>query len=174
MRSRWLAFIAVILALGVAACSGPQVKEFGREDAQQITKFVGSFTAVYNSHDAAKMLDFYAGAAVLMPPNASTVRGPESIQGYYQNRFVTDGATDLIIEPKDISGQGPLAYMIGTFSLKLKHPDGTEGRDRGKILFILRSLAKNWRIEYSMWSSDLPPVVPPASEPAEAAAKPKK
>jgi ketosteroid isomerase-like protein len=171
MRSRSLAFMAVVLALGVASCSAPQVKEFGREDADQIRKFVQDFCVAYNAKDAAKMMTFYSGAAILMPPNASTVRGQESIQGYYLNRFNVDGATDLAIEPRDISGQGPLAYMSGAFSLKLRPEGKPEGHDRGKILFILRNLAKTWKIEISMWSSDLPPAVPAPAKPAEAPAK---
>jgi ketosteroid isomerase-like protein len=142
---------------------------FGLEDRQQITKFVQDFAAAYNTKDAAKMLTFYSGSALLMPPNASTVRGQESIQGYYHNRFNVDGATDLALEAKEISGEGPLAYVSGTFSLRLQPPDGTERRDRGKLLFILRNLAKSWRIEVSMWSSDLPPAVP--EKPAETTAK---
>jgi len=169
MRSRSLAFMTLVLAIGVASCSAPQVKEFGREDHAQIRQFVQDFVAAYNAKDAAKVAALYSGAAVLMPPNASTVRGQELIQGYYQNRFNVDGATDLVIEPKEISGQGPLAYMSGNVSLKLKPEGKPEGHDRGKILFILRNLAKSWRIEISMWSSDLPPVVPeaPAATPAK-------
>jgi ketosteroid isomerase-like protein len=161
--------MAIVLALGVASCSGPQVKEFGREDADQIRKFVQEFAATYNAKDAAKMTTLYSGSAILMPPNASTVRGPESIQGYYQNRFGVDGATDIVLEPKEISGQGPLAYMSGTFSLNLKPEGKPQGHDRGKVLFILRNLAKTWRIEISMWSSDLPPAVPetPTETPAK-------
>jgi len=162
--------MALVLALGVASCSGPQVKEFGREDQQQITKFVQDFAAAYNTKDPAKMLTFFSGSAILMPPNASTIRGQELIQGYYQNRFTADAATDLALETKDVSGQGPLAYMGGTYSLRFKQPDGTEQRDRGKVLFILRNLAKIWRIEVSMWSSDLPPLLPP-EKPAEKPAK---
>jgi ketosteroid isomerase-like protein len=169
MRSRTLAFMALVAAVCVASCSGPQVKEFGREDAAQIRQFVQEFATAYNAKDAAKMGTLYSGSAILSPPNASTVRGAELIQGYYQNRFNVDGATDLVIEPRDISGQGPLAYMNGTFSVKLKPEGKPEGHDRGKILFILRNLAKSWRIELSMWSSDLPPAVPepPAETPAK-------
>ena len=169
MRSRCLTFIAVVAVLGVASCSGPQVKEFGREDAVQIRQFVQEFVAAYNAKDSAKMASLYSGAAILMPPNASRVRGTEPIQGYYANRFTVDGATDLAIEPGEVSGQGPLAYVIGNVSVKLKPEGKPEGHDRGKILFILRNLAKTWKIEVSMWSSDLPPRVP--EPPAEAPAK---
>ena len=161
--------MALVAALAVASCSGPKVREFGREEAAQVRQFVQDFAAAYNSGDATKMQSLYSGAAILMPPNASTVRGSEPIQGYYQNRFAVDGATDLQIEVVEVSGQWPLAYVIGTVSVKLKPAGQPEGRDRGKILFILRNLANTWRIEASMWSSDLPPAVP--APPAETPAK---
>jgi ketosteroid isomerase-like protein len=173
MRSRAVAILACVLVLGVAACSGPTVKEFGRADAQDITKFVQDFMAAYNSKDAAKMVNFYSGAAVLMPPNASTLRGQETIQGWYGGRF-SEGATDLVIETNAISGVGTLAYVSGTYSLRVVAPDAPEHKDRGKVLWILRNLANRWRIEYSMWSSDLPPVVPQPEKPAEKPAAPAK
>jgi hypothetical protein len=33
-------------------------------------------------------------------------------------------------------------------------------RDRGKYLFIWRNLNGVWSIEYTIWSSDLPEMVP--------------
>jgi ketosteroid isomerase-like protein len=171
MRSLSLAIVTLAAALAVASCSGPQVREFGRQDAEQLRAFVQEFVTAYNAKDAAKVQSLYSGAAILMPPNASTVRGSEPIQGYYENRFKFDGATGLEIETGDISGQWPLAYVIGSVSVNLKPEGQPERRDRGKILFILRNLANTWRIEISMWSSDLEPVVP--APPAEAE-KPKK
>jgi ketosteroid isomerase-like protein len=169
MRSRSLVFSTLVAALAVASCSGPQVKEFGREDATQLRQFVQEFVTAYNAKDAAKVQSFYSGAAILMPPNASTVRGSEPIQGYYENRFAVDGATDLKIDIMEISGQGPLAYVIGNVSVSLRPEGKPQGHDRGKILFILRNLAKTWKIEASMWSSDLPPAEPalPTETPAK-------
>ncbi len=166
--------MVIVLALGVASCSGPQVKEFGREDVAQIRQVVQDFVAAYNAKDAAKVATFYSGSAVLEPANASTVRGTESIVGYYEKRFTIDGATDLMIEPRDVQGQATLAYMNGTFSVNLRPEGKPEGHDRGKIMFILRNLAKTWKIEISIWNSDLPPAVPaekPAETPAKAPAK---
>jgi len=174
MRSRWLPVLAVVMLVAAAACSAPQVKEFGVADQQQIRQVVQDFVAAYNAADAAKVRDLYSGAAVLMPPNAATVRGSEPIQGYYHTRFNTDGATDLQVEPREVSGAGALGYANCTFSVNLKPEGGTERHDRGKILFVLRKLANRWLIEMSMWSSDLPPVVPEEPVKDEAAAKTKK
>jgi hypothetical protein len=40
--------------------------------------------------------------------------------------------------------------------MDLKNAKGQPEHDRGKYLFILRSMGGNWRYEYSMWNSDLP------------------
>jgi len=66
---------------------------------------------------------------------------------------------------QSVQGHGPLAYFAGTFSLNLKPADGPERRDRGKVIWILRKLGTQWKFEYQMMSSDLPPVTPPAPEP---------
>ena len=102
-----------------------------------------------------------------MPANRSTLNGVEAIKGFYKERVGIEGATNLAIEMLSVQGHGPLAYFAGTFSLDLKPEGGPERHDRGKVIWILRKLGGNWRFEYQMMSSDLPPAVP--AEPAPAA-----
>jgi ketosteroid isomerase-like protein len=96
----------------------------------------------------------------MMPPNSSATHGPEGVKGYYDMRFL-QGATGLEIEITEISGQGTLAYVTGTYSVRNEPAGGPPTRDRGKLLWIARHLpGNNWRFEVQMWSSDLPPQVP--------------
>jgi uncharacterized protein (TIGR02246 family) len=164
MQSR-IKFVILLTGLITAACSGgAKSQEFGKADAEAIRTVIQDFVSAYNAKDSAKLISHFAGNAVLMPPNASTLRGPDSIKGYFEARFNVDGATDLTIDPKDVSGHGPLAYVSGDFSLTLKPASGPERHDRGKLLWILRNLSGRWLYEYSIWSSDLPPPAPaPAS-----------
>jgi len=62
------------------------------------------------------------------------------------------GSKDLKLTPADVAGHGPLAYESGSYSMM----NGTVP-DRGKYLFIFRNMNGNWKIEYTSWSSDLPP-----------------
>jgi ketosteroid isomerase-like protein len=101
-----------------------------------------------------------------MPANRSTLNGVEAIKGFYKERVTTEGATDLAIEMQSVQGHGPLAYFAGTFSLNLKPAGGAERHDRGKVIWILRKLGSQWKFEYQIMSSDLPPVVPAEAEPA--------
>jgi len=170
MRRRLALCIALVAALGIAACGGSAPsEEFGRADAEQISRMIQEFAAAYNAKDVEKVGTYFAGNASLMPANRSTLNGVEAIKGFYNERFNVDGATDLAIQMLSVNGHGPLAYFAGTFSLNLKPAGGPERRDRGKVIWILRKLGGQWRFEYQIMSSDLPPVVPvePAPEPAK-------
>ena len=165
---RILAFVfAFTAALGLMACGGSApTEEFGRADAEQISKMVKDFTAAYNAKDVDKIGAYFTGNASLMPANRSTLNGVEAIKGFYKERVTTEGATDLAIVMLSVQGHGPLAYFAGTFTLNLKPADGTERHDRGKVIWILRKLGGQWKFEYQIMSSDLPPVVPVEAAPA--------
>jgi uncharacterized protein (TIGR02246 family) len=157
--------LSVAAAVGLAACSSPPVETFGREAQEEIRSLVRDLTSAYNEKDAKKVIGLFSGAAVLMPPNAPTTRGLETIQGYFEGRFA-EGATDLQIEVRDVAGAGQLAYASGDFNLRIVPPaGGAERRDRGKFLWILRDHGEHWLLEYVIFSSDLPPVAPPPPTP---------
>src|SRR5690242_7076624 len=130
---RTLAFLSIVVAvLGLVACSQPK-REFGKADVDAINNQVQNLVAAYNAKDADKLSALFSGNAVLMPPNASTVRGTQAVRDYFSNRFA-QGATDLKVDAKDISGADPIAYVNGEYSLRLAPAAGPERRDRGKFL----------------------------------------
>jgi ketosteroid isomerase-like protein len=171
MHSRF-AMGAVVLAVvvGIAACSAPKPQEFGKPDIDAIRQGIQDFVAAFNAKDAAKASLHFSGNGILMPPNRSTLHGQEPIKGFYDGRFA-EGATGLEIDAKEVTGNGSLAYAHGSFSLTVKGADGSEQRDRGKILWILRNYAGKWLFEVQIWNSDLPPPVPPAPPSADEAKK---
>jgi len=166
----------VVLGLTLAGCSGggaapPQ--EFTKEDNNAVHQLVTDFLAAYNSKDPVKTAAFFAGAGVLMPPNSSTLRGNESIAGFYKERFA-EGATELTFDARDLNGIGTNAIMTGSFAVRVVPPDGKpETHDRGKSLWVAEKLGGKWLFQYQMWSSDLPltPCPTPAAEADKAAAK---
>jgi len=167
MRKSLAFLFALTAAVGLVACGGSApTEQFGRADAEQISKMVQEFTAAYNAKDVDKIGAYFTGNASLMPANRSTLNGVEAIKGFYKERVTTEGATDLAIVMLSVQGHGPLAYFAGTFTLNLKPADGTERHDRGKVIWILRKLGGQWKFEYQIMSSDLPPVVPAEAAPA--------
>ena len=76
-----------VLALGGGGCSQAGPPEFGKADVDNINKMLQEYAAAYNAKDALKVSQMFTGAAVVMPPNASTVRGQENVRDYYVKRF---------------------------------------------------------------------------------------
>jgi hypothetical protein len=56
------------------------------------------------------------------------------------------------MEAEEVQGHGPLAYVSGTYSISYEGG----ARDRGKYLRVLRLMNGTWRLEKTIWSSDLP------------------
>ena len=76
-----------VLALGGGGCSQAGPPEFGKADVDNINKMLQEYAAAYNAKDALKVSQMFTGAAVVMPPNSSTVRGQENVRDYYVKRF---------------------------------------------------------------------------------------
>ena len=166
MRARFLGVLTLAAAIGLSACSAtPAAKEFGKADQDAIKKLVQDFAAAYNAKDLEKVGSFFGGNAAIMPANRSTMRGVELVKTYYDERF-KNGATNLQIEPQDVSGHGSLGFFTGVFSFDMIPADGgVPSRDRGKVLWIVHNYSGQWKFDYQMMSSDLPPQVPaPAVE----------
>ncbi len=160
MRSRLIAAFLVAAVLGIGGCGGQAPsQEFGKQDVDQVKQMIQGFVAAYNAKDVEKIGTFFSANAALMPPNGSTLRGVDMVKGYYEGRVKDQGATDLQIEPLSIDGHGPIGFVAGTFSLNLKGADGSKNQhDRGKVLWIIHKYAGQWKFEWQIMSSDLPPV----------------
>ncbi len=154
---RTMILTAVAAAALAAACTQSAETEFGQQDATRIRQRTQEYGQAFNAKDMQKLLSFYSGETVFMPPNAPTLRGREALADFYKRMF-DEGAGDLVLDSKDVGGHGPLAYESGTFSLTRRPATGAETRDRGKYMFIWRfNRAQNvWLMDYTIWSSDLP------------------
>lgn len=143
--------LAVSVCISASACGGKQEAEFGIPDQQAIRAATTTLESAFNAKDVDKILTLYTENSVFMPPNKPLLRGRPSLKGFYDG-LMAAGSKDLKITPADVAGHGPLAYESGSYSMM----NGTVP-DRGKYLFIFRNLSGNWKIEYTSWSSDLPP-----------------
>ncbi len=143
--------VALSVGIGASACAGKTEPEFGMSDQQAIRGVTTTLESSFNAKDVDKILGLYVDNAVFMPPNRPLLRGREPLKGFYEGLF-NGGSKDLKITPGEISGHGPLAYASGSYSMM-----NGDVHDRGKFLFIFRNMSGNWKIEYTAWSSDLPP-----------------
>ena len=150
---------ALVLTVGVSACAtGAKEEGFTRADQDAIKQKTADLAAAFNAHEIDKVVQHYADNSIFMPPNVPLLRGQEPLRAFYAD-MIEKGAADLNLEPTEVSGHGPIAYEAGSYSVSYK--DG--GRDRGKYLLVFRNTAGTWRVEKTIWSSDLPPAAPQAN-----------
>jgi ketosteroid isomerase-like protein len=155
MRNSVRAVAAIVLAVA-AACASPKGEEFTTNDAATIRQRNQEFVGAFNAKDIPKVLDIYAENSVFMPPNMPIIRGKDALRNFYTD-LMNQGAGNLRLDVSDVAGHGPLAYQSGSYEIDYTPPKGTSRHDRGKYLFMLRNLGGTWRLQYTMWNSDLPP-----------------
>lgn len=152
---RLTAFVAVLALSGCSSTS--QVATFNKADVENIRKVIDELKAAFNAKDPDKAAALFAGDGVVMPPNASTMRGNAAVRQYYVTRFA-GGATDLDLNTQSVSGSGTIAYATGEYRLRIVPTDGKPERpDRGKFIWIFRNLGGRWLIGYVIFSSDFAP-----------------
>lgn len=145
------------LLLATAACSGANpADQFTQKDQAAIRERNEAFVKAFNAKDVTQILGIYAENSTFMPPNQPLIRGKDALKTFYDD-LLKSGATDLKLEVNEVSGHGPLAYQSGTYEMNVKPASGAASHDRGKYLFILRRMGDTWRLEYTVWNSDLPP-----------------
>jgi uncharacterized protein (TIGR02246 family) len=142
---------ALALTLTTGACAGAKTHEFTKNDAEAIRQANAELVTAVKAHDLEKVLALYAENSAFMPPNAPLLRGKEPLKAYYDGLF-TKGA-ELQMDVEEVAGSGPLGYEAGSYTVTYP-ADGS--RDRGKYLRLLRNVNGEWRVEKTIWSSDLP------------------
>lgn len=98
---------------------------------------------------------YYAPDAVVMPPNAPTVRGREAITAFLRT---FPPLRDVRYEISAIDGSGDIAYAQGNYSMLLIMPDQEEPvSDQGKYLEVwVRQPQGGWQVALDIFNSDLP------------------
>lgn len=180
------AAVAVVAGLLMTACSGSSEPGFTRDDGEAVRQIAEDYVAAFNAHDVEGVVALFSGTAVFMPPNSSTVRGRESIGGFYETLF-SEGESEIEVEITEVGGEGALGFASGTYLTVTQIPvaadDADEGeeeeeeeevetepemmevRNRGTYISVVRKLAGAWLIDQFIWNSDLPlPEPPPPAE----------
>lgn len=146
-----LAAIAVL----TSACAAPKTEEFTTRDADAIRQKNQDFVQAFNAKQVPQILELYAENSVFMPPNMPIIRGKDALKNFYTD-MLNHGAGNLRLDVTEVSGHGPIAYQTGPYELDYKPASGAGHHDRGKYLFVLRNMGGTWRLQHTMWNSDLP------------------
>jgi len=167
--------LALFATLAPAAPAWAQSAKSTKATDPAISKISSAYQAATNAKDVAKLMALYADDAVEMPPNQPMVQGKGAIEAYYKKQFA-DGDPTLMLKPIESSVSSNFAFEAGSYTQTLKvKANGQTINDKGKYVVLLKQGSDRlWHVEYAIYNSDNPPMLPPASGTPPAAAKPTK
>lgn len=123
------------------------VSASAEEDKAQLREASKVWEQAFNAGDAEALAAVYATDAMLLPPNAAFVDGRKAITEFWAG-FVTTAKGKLHI--KEVSVQGDLAYILGTFEL---FGDDGEMVGAGKYIEIWNREGGDWQLYRDIWNA---------------------
>jgi uncharacterized protein (TIGR02246 family) len=144
---------------GTAAASDTKIE-------QELRDLDAKWSAAAGAKDIDKTVSYYSEDAVVMPPNAPSVKTRETIRNAWKEMLTTPGAAISWKTTKvEVSKSGDMAYASGTYELTMNDPSGKPVNDRGKYLVVWEKQTDGkWKCGADIWNSDLPATAPAPSE----------
>lgn len=158
-------FVTDVLVVVASACQPAGPAALTQADQAAIRAVAESALAIANTtpKDFKRYTEiYYAENAEVLGANSPAVKGRAAIEQFLA---AFPPFSDLKFDLTEIDGRGDLAYVRGTYSMKLMPPGATAPVDEhGKYLEVWRKQSDgSWRSVYDAFNSDVPL---PAPEPA--------
>lgn len=151
-RGAWRV-VSVVAAMSVAAVTAGAQDAAVRAAVEAGNK---KFSAAAASKDAAGLAALYTTDAEALPPNGDVVKGRPAIQAMWKG-VLDSGVTGVDLATTEVEAQGPLAFEVGTYVIKVK--DGAVA-DRGKYVVVWKKVGGQWRLHRDIWNTSQPPPKP--------------
>jgi uncharacterized protein (TIGR02246 family) len=135
--------LALVAPLPAAAQSGGHRAE--------IDKAVQAWQKAFNAGDIPAVAAFYTKDALLMPPGADPVTGPEGVQAAFAG--IAKTREQMQLTTTDVTGSGTTALETGTWVMTSQ--DGKH-LDHGKYLVFYKKEGGRWKIYRDIWNSSMP------------------
>ena len=118
---------------------------------------------------ADSIAEFYAAAAVLMPPNMATVKGKDAIRAFFAVINTMEPRPSLSLRAETVIGTGASAVERGRYHWSYPAgatlPLGMPAVDSGKYIVRWEQQSGKWVMVDDIWNSDLPMPTPPPPPP---------
>jgi len=150
-----VAAFCVAVLMGAAGCQSPASPGLTTDDATALRAALNAHLAAANGGDAARWAALYTEDAVMMPPNGRAVQGRSAIQSWLATLPRITDAQGIALE---VEGAGGMAYVRGTYSMRLTIPGVPAPiSQEGKLLQIYaRQPTGSWLLARDIWNGDSP------------------
>ena len=150
---------AVVMLTFTGSCQLMRQKEPDKATSEAALKKIDEeWSKAAGSKDVDKTVSYYAPDATLLPPNAATTSGKESIRKIWKDIFAAPGFSGGWTANKvEVANSGEIGYASGTWDFKWKDAKGKPAGDHGKFVEVWKKQSDgSWKCAVDIWNSDLP------------------
>ncbi len=149
-----------VLAVALTGILGCEYNAADSKDADEQAIREAELKAVraLNDGDVDGYMAVYPEDSAWLPPNAPTIRGADAVRAV-ATQFTADPefAFEVQVDTVEVSGDGQMAYLIGTYQLTLSDADGNPNTDHGKFVEVWKKYPNDsWNHVLAIWNSNEP------------------
>ncbi|MGC4050319.1 MAG: DUF4440 domain-containing protein [Paludibaculum sp.] len=154
------------LLMGMAGCQKPAAGEEAKTLAEaQVKALDEEWSKAAEANDLERTVSYYADDAYLLPPNAPLATDKKAIRASWASLLGPGVKVSWKVTKVEAAQSGELVYLVGTYQLSMKDPQGKPIEDQGKLLEVWKKQANGqWKAVADTYNSDLPLAEP---EPAK-------
>jgi uncharacterized protein (TIGR02246 family) len=114
------------------------------------------FGAAISRGDTSSVAALYTDDAIVLPPNAETVRGRQAIKDLFDGMIAQMGVPQLALRTMELEEIGDTANEVGEYRLKFQPPGGEPVTDVGKYVVIWKRQGDAWKLAVDVWNTNSP------------------
>jgi ketosteroid isomerase-like protein len=162
MRILYRLALALTCLVWLGSCATVKPKSaLGNDDVTAIRANIDAYVKALLASDWDAWGKTLMPDAVVMPPNHAPLMGRDAAVGYIKT---FPKLTALTPQPDEVTGQGDLAYVRGTYVLSMIFPNGSSASDSGSVLSIHRRQSDGtWLFSQLIWHPDAAPGTAPGN-----------
>jgi ketosteroid isomerase-like protein len=110
------------------------------------------------SGDLGPLVGLFANDAIIMPPNDTTVYGPEEIRWWWEDYFKFFTISSVVQTERELTVEGNQAFERSSFCVTIiPRAGGPTIHDDIRSLAVWKQEADgNWKISHQIWNSTKP------------------
>jgi uncharacterized protein (TIGR02246 family) len=148
----------LVLASG---CNQQTVPDTRAADESAVRDTDAQWAKTAGANDLDGTVSYYTDDASMLPPNAPIATGKAAIRAVWATMLTPDTTVSWEVSKADVARSGELAYVMGTYQIAAKNPQGKSQEDRGKLVEVWKKQADGkWKTVADIFNSDLPAPAP--------------
>ncbi len=152
---------SLALILIVAGCNRQTVPDTRAADESAVRDADAQWAKTAGANDLDGTVSYYTDDASLLPPNAPIATGKQAIRAVWATMLTPDTTVSWQVNKAEVARSGDLAYVMGTYRIAAKNPQGKSQEDRGKMVEVWKKQADGkWKTAADIFNSDLPAPAP--------------